>query len=545
MRIVEACADPDSDLRRIAAIASADGTLTAALLRVANSAHYAFSVEVRTVAQAVTLLGQRAVRSLVLCFAVRDAFGRDRLHGFDATPYWEAALRRAVAARLLARQHGHDPDESFTLGLLLDVGLLASFCLAPRHIGSWHDLLALDPDARLVRERELFARTHAEVGAELARAWSLPGDFAEIIGGHHRVRRPLGAAAEDGLMLLAHDADWVAAVFSCEDRRAVVRHVRALLGEHWGMDERAADALLAQISVEVQSAAGAMSMPVPEQPRYETLLTEANLLLAEENIGYQELAWRLQAALDERDVLARRVRDEMDKARIVQRSLLPGHTATQPPDPALPCHGINAPARELSGDFYDYFLAEDGHCCFALADVSGKGMDAALLMAKTSSLFHCLGKRTADPARLLSLLNAELYELSVRGMFVSMVAGTLDRRTAKVRMVNAGHPPALYFSGGTELSVVPATSPPLGVVPACHYEAVELDLAGGRLYLFTDGLLEATDEHGRELGYAGLLALLRACEAIAPQERLAGLLATTGERYDLGRDDVTVLLVEP
>ena len=92
-----------------------------------------------------------------------------------------------------------------------------------------------------------------------------------------------------------------------------------------------------------------------------------------------------------------RVRRELELAAEIQRSLLPSAR----PEP-FPVHGINMPARTVSGDFYDFFEVEDGCICFNLGDVSGKGMNAALLMAKTASLYRCLGKTVRDPGKLMA-----------------------------------------------------------------------------------------------------------------------------------------------
>ncbi len=97
---------------------------------------------------------------------------------------------------------------------------------------------------------------------------------------------------------------------------------------------------------------------------------------------------------------------------------------------------MNLPARTVSGDFFDYFDLPDGRICFNLGDVSGKGINASLLMAKTSSLYRCLGKSIPDPGRLLQLINREIFETTTRGMFVTMVAGLYDPARGTVRIVH-------------------------------------------------------------------------------------------------------------
>src|SRR5690606_179800 len=200
---------------------------------------------------------------------------------------------------------------------------------------------------------------------------------------------------------------------------------------------------------------------------------------------YQELTWRLGKALRERDRLAAERDRELERAGEIQKSLLPRSR------PAFPVTARNVPARDLSGDFYDFFLREDGSIYFNLADVSGKGITAALLMAKASSLFRCLGKQLAGPGALLAAVNRELCESSSRGMFVTMVAGRYDPGTGQVRLVNAGHPPALRLDGEGVVTPYGAVAPPLGVVADCDYPETAIDLSGAALYLYSDGVIEA------------------------------------------------------
>src|SRR6185295_16982140 len=129
------------------------------------------------------------------------------------------------------------------------------------------------------------------------------------------------------------------------------------------------------------------------------------------------------ARLADQLVEQERIKRELELASEIQRSLLPQA------DETLPIFGINRPIREVSGDFYDFFELPDGTVAFCLGDVSGKGMNAALLMAKTASLFRCLGKTIRDPARLLTILNREVQETASRGMFVTMIAGLYEPST--------------------------------------------------------------------------------------------------------------------
>lgn len=135
----------------------------------------------------------------------------------------------------------------------------------------------------------------------------------------------------------------------------------------------------------------------------------------------------------------------LELATKVQRSLLPAAR----PHP-FPVCGINLPAYEVSGDFYDFFKLGNGSIYFGLGDVSGKGMDAALLMSKTASLFRCLGKTILKPSVLLAAINRELCETASHGRYVTMTCGILDPADGEIQLANAGHEPPLLFEPDKE-----------------------------------------------------------------------------------------------
>ena len=234
-----------------------------------------------------------------------------------------------------------------------------------------------------------------------------------------------------------------------------------------------------------------------------------------------------------------RLRKELELAAEIQRNLLPASSLSR-----SNVYGINMPARVVSGDFYDYFHLADGRVCFNIADVAGKGINAALLMAKASSLFHCLGKEIQDPGRLLSILNNELVETSTRGMFVTMVGGVYDPVSGIVRIANAGHPPALLISASGDIEYVAGSSPPLGILADLDYPEVEVDVNQRGFYLYTDGITDAFSADSGRLGDSGFEALLRKHAHVSPAERLQVIVDDIHRGVDQLSDDMTVLLIE-
>ena len=234
---------------------------------------------------------------------------------------------------------------------------------------------------------------------------------------------------------------------------------------------------------------------------------------------------------------------ELELATQMQRSLLP---ASRPAP--FPVCGINLPAYEMSGDFYDFFELHDGRIYFSLGDVSGKGMDAALLMSKTSSLFRCLGKTLHEPNVLLATINRELCETAIHGMFVTMACGLLDPVTGEVQLANAGHEPPLLHARDGSCTPIPASAPPLGIMPlvagnsGIRKETINLD--GGTLYIFTDGVTEGDLQDGSRLGVDGFKKIIRENIKLPPAERIAAVVSILGDTGRKRHDDITLIAID-
>ena len=246
---------------------------------------------------------------------------------------------------------------------------------------------------------------------------------------------------------------------------------------------------------------------------------------------------RLVAGMAEQEAFRR----ELTLASEIQRAMLP-----PPQPPSSPVHGINLPARGVSGDFYEILPLKDGRIAFAIGDVSGKGMNASLLMTKTASLFRCLAKREDGPGRMLAAIDSELHETGLAGMFVTMVAGILDPVTGRVVLANAGHEPPLLRTRDGRYVAIEEGMPPLGILPelfadGCPESTVELD--GGALYLFTDGLTEARATDAAMVGGEGARQLLDAFAGMPADERLQAVIRSLDGIGSL-RDDVTLMVVE-
>lgn len=538
LQIIRACSRQDITSRQLSRLVSMDTVLTAALLRIVNSAYFGFAGKIKTIPHAITIFGTRSLRNLVLCLSVRDVLRAKTIPGFDRGAYTDDVLRRAVCARCLGTAQGLDGDECFTLGLLQDFGLLALCYVLPKHAPHYAELRHASPEERYQFETTHFGTTHDRVGQALARAWGLPEEFGIAIGCHHECE-PLNSSPEYKLAGIAQCADWMAAVFTATAKHATLADCQRRLETFFDMDASACEQLLEQASKLVDQAAADLGMQLHEHITFEHVMREANLRLAAENLSYQDLVWQLQETLQERDRLAHELNRELELAREIQSSLLPRDNEQR-----LPLTGLNIPARELSGDFYDYFRLPDGRIYFALADVAGKGTNAALLMVKTGTLFRSLGKRLAAPEKLLQQINEELCETAIRGMFVTMIAGLYNPHLGQLHLVNAGHPPALLLTRSGKVRALAAAAPPLGILSGHEFPAITVALGRNALYLFSDGVIEGRLEDGSILGLRGLLRLLVAVRDSPPADRLRAVVARLQRTGAIPMDDITLLLLE-
>jgi sigma-B regulation protein RsbU (phosphoserine phosphatase) len=231
-----------------------------------------------------------------------------------------------------------------------------------------------------------------------------------------------------------------------------------------------------------------------------------------------------------------RIKRELELARKIQRSMLPKRRRG-----AFPLLGVNLPAHETSGDFYDFFDLPGGHLGFVIGDVSGKGLDAAFLMVRVASLLRWVGKRSPAPAAWLAEVNEEMCKTLQDGRFVCAAVGIYAHATRQVTFASAGFPPALLFETGSFEELL-ADGPPLGILAEASYSERTLDLGDRALYLFSDGATDVRDAARQTLGSEGLRDIILRHAALAPEPRLRALNSDLKHLHLV--DDTTVLLLQ-
>ncbi len=241
-----------------------------------------------------------------------------------------------------------------------------------------------------------------------------------------------------------------------------------------------------------------------------------------------------------------RVESELRVARDIQLSLLPSTFPPFPDHPEFELHAVNAAARSIAGDFFDFELVTPDRLYFVIADVSGKGIPAAMFMAVTRTLLRNLNRTVDSPARILEAVNRVLVPENRRMMFVTLFLGFYDVHTGVIRYVNAGHPPPrLLRADGTLRPFGEDNGSLLGVLPDETWQDGRDSLAiGDALVLYTDGVSEAGMGDKPLYGTDRLDQLLRAAPG-KPAKGIADAVVTDVDQYQAGHitDDVTLLVL--
>jgi len=538
MQLIQYTLRDDAQIDTLSQLIAVNPALTAQLLGLVNSAFFGFRQNIKTTSDAVVAMGMDSLRNLVLCFAVKEALSIKDIPGFDITTFWEDSIRRGVAAKQLAYLINGPVEEAFTGGMLQDIGLLVLFLMEPDKADRWPLLRSNLPVKRNEMEKELFHTTHDSIGALLAKKWNLPKSYIRAIGLHHSFFNRDDSILAGMLQL----SDLCNAVYTCHGKADALTALKKKSKALFGLTDDKVESLLSLLPGQVEETSNALNITVGSQIDFDIVMEQANRKLAEDNISYQELTWQLQNSLKQRDEYAAGLDAELDIAREIQKSLQPDIGKIHQ------VGAFNIPALHLSGDFYDYFIREDGSICFCLGDVSGKGTSAALLMAKAISLFRCLCKVVNDISTIVQLMNNELCETNVRGMFVTFVAGWLDSESNELSIINAGHlPPFLVNNKG--VIKIEATDPPLGVLPGALHAANQFSIKESRLFLYTDGFTEGRlkkgekKDLGKELGLKGFLRWLLQSGKMPLEDQMTWIKEQCESQLAPQSDDLTLMIL--
>jgi phosphoserine phosphatase RsbU/P len=252
---------------------------------------------------------------------------------------------------------------------------------------------------------------------------------------------------------------------------------------------------------------------------------------------------------DEIDRHVARIDQELKLAREIQLSMVPASDLAATAQSPVAVSAVLQPARAVGGDLYDYFWLAPQRLCIAVADVSDKGMAAALFMARAKTALRLLATTLGDGASvsgIMTRLNDELCRDNPHAMFVAMLLCVVDVGAGTLEWCNAGLPPPYIVSPDGHIEArAEAIGCPLGLpVPDGHAAGAATLAPGTSVFMSTDGVTEAANPSGELFGDARLRDALRAAATRTPEEVLASVLAEV-ERFRAGAepsDDIAALL---
>lgn len=245
------------------------------------------------------------------------------------------------------------------------------------------------------------------------------------------------------------------------------------------------------------------------------------------------------------DEASKRIDRELEFAKNIQSSTLPSIFPAFPNKTEFDIYASMTPAREVGGDFYDYYFVGDNVLAFLIADVSGKGIPAAMFMMTAKTLIKNLAQTGIAVDEVFNRANEELCKMNDMGMFVTAWLGEINLKTGELSFVNAGHNPPLVKKNGGEYEYLKVRS---GLVLAgmegINYRKSEIKLMpGDRIYLYTDGVTEATDSDTKLYGEERLIKTINStntadCKSICDEIK-SSIDGFVGDAEQF--DDITML----
>ena len=270
--------------------------------------------------------------------------------------------------------------------------------------------------------------------------------------------------------------------------------------------------------------------------------------IAELSADLAEMTEELTAYMEQNEeAIAKEEHDrtELALAGKIQAAMLPSVFPPYPDRKDFEIYASMSPAREVGGDFYEFFLVDDSHLCMMIADVSGKGIPAALFMMAAKILLEHNVKMGKSPAQVLSDVNTAICNKNVADMFITVWLGIIDLGCGKMICANAGHEyPILKKAGGLYEIVKDKHDLVLGAMKELDYSEYELSMdPGSSLFVYTDGLTEAVDPDQKMFGTDRIVEELNREPDRSPEEVLRGMKEAVDEfvKGQESFDDLTMV----
>lgn len=288
---------------------------------------------------------------------------------------------------------------------------------------------------------------------------------------------------------------------------------------------------------------GDFQTPIPELPhiRESEILGEAVTAMQNALHKYVE---NIRLVTEEKN----KILDEVIFASAIQRNLVPKNT-DQPLSPGrISSFGILEPAGEIGGDLYDYFLLDQDTYCFAIADVVGKGIVAAMTMTMVTTLLRSIAPGQGKPELILKRVNSFLIENNLESNFVTIILGIIDLPTGSMTFSNSGHVPLYIINPARELRKYSEThSTALGILKNLKIGSERVSLEpGDTIVVVTDGVTEAMSSNEDFFGYARLEAVLENLPQTHPEVTANAILTEVHafSNQATHKDDISILAIE-
>lgn len=243
-----------------------------------------------------------------------------------------------------------------------------------------------------------------------------------------------------------------------------------------------------------------------------------------------------------------RIATELSLAARIQNNSLPNEFPAFPDRKDFDIYASMTPAKEIGGDFYNFFLVDDDHLAVVIGDVSGKGVPSALFMMVANILIYDRTKTGGTPAQILTDVNKSLFKHNRSEMFVSLWLGILEVSTGKLTASNAGHEDAAVYKKGGDFELVKTKHGFVaGGLSNSAYSDFEIELGkGDKLFIYTDGLNEASDRDNALFGSDRMMEVLDELKESSPEELINGIKKSVESFVgdSMLSDDLTMLCLE-
>ncbi len=556
-RIIKLATDKNTSAEKLAEEIQKEPGLVIKVLKTVNSPFYGLQGEVGTVSHAISILGMTTLQNIALSRGIFDhLFEESSADFFDLMEFWRHSFFTAIAARFMARMKKYPvPEDAFIAGLLHDIGVLAMVRAEPE---MYRKVLATEQkrkgkeNLRSRLEFACFKTNHSKVGYLFAKQGNLPRFIQTSILYHNNPAAYKGRSSKNSLIIsLVYLSDIIADILCLDNKSDNIVRFKAMAGKFGALTERQSEDVLHKISEEIeQSKSFFKELSISRQKTYSEILQEANTELGKINLKFDSMNKELVIRDKEICRINKELESEKDRlsrelllAKSIHLSMVPAPIVTTKLDMDI----YYEPMLGVGGDFADVYVENDNRICFAIADVTGHGLAAALISTRLEAEISSFMRSKVTTLEVIEALNSVLTEkFPETGHYLTAFCGIFDFCKNKLYFSGAAHPPGILMRGSSEVTLLKSQNSLIGLDSALRKKKGigEVPICkGDRLFVYTDGLTERKDKNNEELGIEGLVAILKE-NALCPLKGFASLIvkeiekdSMVGDHTYSGKDD--------